>query len=512
MKVIEKIVKLRNGFPLKEHITLGLDIGIASCGWAFLDTHNEEILGAGTWGFEVSEVAKTRESKTAVRRVFRGQRRRLRRRRLRIHAIRKLLNENNLLASHKPPRDDKGVAKPNYDPWVLRAAGLDRVLADEEFACTLIHIAKHRGYRSNSKSEKATNAPSEDKKVLVGLASIEEKSGKYRTVGEMFAQGSMFQNKKRNKHGDYSLTVLRSLHEDEIKTLFKTQRRLGSSFANEDMEAKYAKLAFGQLPLQDSEKMLGSCPFEPDQYRASSLAYSFEKFRYLSKLNNIRLENDSKDGRLLTKNELSMAVGGFGKTAKISWTGLRKLLGLPNSAKFVGVGDKSMSTDMARAAKGCAYGSNALYKVLGEAAWNSLVKTPKILDLIAHELTFRDDITNIENGLQKLELEPSVFKAVMAGVNSGAFARFSKAGHISTKAARNILPGLLERVTYDKACTLAEYDHAKENIADLATLTNPVAKRAIVETLRQVNALVRHYGFRPGVIHIELGRDVGKNS
>ncbi len=37
-----------------------------------------------------------------------------------------------------------------------------------------------------------------------------------------------------------------------------------------------------------------------------------------------------------------------------------------------------------------------------------------------------------------------------------------------------------------------------------------MAKRATIETLKQVNALVRHFGFRPGRIHIELGRDVGK--
>ncbi len=511
MQIGKRIARLSRAYTAKNNITLGLDIGIASCGWAVIDFASEEILGAGTWGFEIPEIPKTRESKAAVRRTARGQRRRLRRRRQRMALIRKLLHQNGLLASTLPPEDKKGQSKPSHDPWLARARGLDHLLTGEEFATALIHIAKHRGYRSNSKSEKAKNAPSEDKKVLAGLAAIEEKSAKYRTVGEMFAKDDAFADKKRNRSGEYSHTVARSLHEDEVTKLFRQQRKLASQFAGTEFEQAYASLAFDQLPLQGSETLLGKCPFEPDEYRASLQAYSFEKFRFLTKLINSRIDDGSKSGRKLTPQELSKAVAGFGKSLpKINWNRLVDMLGLPTSTNFVGVGDKAKASDVARNSKGCAFGSNTLYKVIGEAGWNSLVQKPEILDSIIHILTFLEDVNQIGPRLEDMHLELVIHKAIMQGVEDGAFAGFAKAGHISTNAARNIIPGLLAAMTYDKACELAGYDHAKENIADLETLTNPVAKRAIVETLKQVNALVRHYGFRPGRIHIELGRDVGK--
>ncbi len=512
MNIRQKIGALREQFDIADNITLGLDIGIASCGWALIDDADKRILGAGTWGFEVPEVAKTRESKAAVRRDARGQRRRLRRRRYRMRDIRKLLFENDLLASPLPPPDEKGQSKPSLDPWGLRAEALDRKLLGEEFATILIHIAKHRGYRSNSKSEKASNAPAEDKKVLSGIEAMKEKSAKYRTIGEMLAVDPEFKNKKRNKDGDYSHTILRALHEDEVRVLFNRQRGFGLALSAE-LEEKYAKLAFDQLPLQGSEKMLGKCPFEPDEYRASLQAYSFEKFRYLTKLINSRIEDGSDNGRRLTKEEMAKAIAGFGKSSsKVTWKGLIRLLGLPKTTQFFGVGEKAMSDDIARKSKGCAFGSHTLYKVIGEAGWNSLVQTPEVLDDIIHILTFLEDIDEIKKRIEGLKLEPLIHGAIIEGAKEGAFAGFAKAGHISAKAARNIIPGLLEGKTYDKACAMAEYDHAKENIADLDSLTNPVAKRAIVETLKQVNALVREFDMRPGHIHIELGRDVGKGA
>ena len=501
--------KLKQKFDLKESTILGLDIGIASCGWALIDTKDKIIVGAGVWGFEVPEVPKTRASKAAERRTFRGQRRRLRRRRQRMTDIRQLLHEHGLLASPHPPKDEKGNPKPNLDPWRTRAEGLDRKLTGEEFAAALIHIAKHRGYRSNSKSEKAANAPAEDKKVLSGIAEIEERSARYRTVGQMFATDPKFAEKKRNRDGDYSHTVLRALHEHEVQELFKAQRQFGSTCAREGLEERFAELAFFQRPLQDSEKLLGKCPFEPVEYRASSLSPSFEKFRYLQKLVNTKINDGSRTGRRLTPAELSAAANGFGRSAKsISWRGLKKLIGADADTRFVGVGEKDEGKDVARDSTGCAFGTKTVFDVLGEEGWTSL--DDKTRDAIVHVLTFREDIARIRSGLIELGLAPVILEPIMTAASDGKFARFNRAGHISTKAARNIIPGLLQGKVYSEACELAGYDHAAERPLNLDSITSPVAKRAIRESLKQVNAIVRYYGFRPGAIHVELGRDVGK--
>ncbi len=501
----------KNGYPIKEDIVFGLDIGIASCGWAVLDLKQGAVLRAGTWGFEVPEEPKTRESKAAKRRLARGQRRRLRRRSVRMREIRKLLHKHGLLKSFRSPADIKGQKKPDDDPWQLRAKGLERELSGEEFAIALIHIARHRGFRSNSKADNDTNAPPENKRALSGMASIEEKSARWRTIGEMFARDPEFADKKRNRENDYSHTVLRSLHEYEVKKLFDRQRAFGSPFVVEAMEERYIALAFDQLPLQDSEKLLGTCPFEPKEKRASSLSYSFELFRILSRLNNMRLHDGSRSGRRLRPEELQKSVTGFGcGTAKINFKQLKKVIGLPNDTRFVGVGEKDESRDIARASTGCAFGSNTLCKVLGEAVWSQFVQTPVKLDAIAHVLTFREDKERIRKGLQELGLARELLDDLMKAVTSGKFAKFSKAGHLSTRSVRNIIPGLMRGMVYSDACAAAGYNHSEEIPSTLEAMTNPVAKRAVRETLKQVNAMVRLMGCRPGKIHVELGRDVGK--
>ena len=56
---------------------LGVDLGIASCGWAVLETDGDSagIVGAGVRCFDAPLVDKTGEPKSALRRSARGQRR-----------------------------------------------------------------------------------------------------------------------------------------------------------------------------------------------------------------------------------------------------------------------------------------------------------------------------------------------------------------------------------------------------------------------------------------------------
>ena len=41
--------------PINEDIVFGIDVGIASCGWAVVDTKNESILAMGSRCFEPPE-------------------------------------------------------------------------------------------------------------------------------------------------------------------------------------------------------------------------------------------------------------------------------------------------------------------------------------------------------------------------------------------------------------------------------------------------------------------------
>src|SRR5581483_849061 len=101
-------------------------------------------------------------------------------------------------------------------------------------------------------------------------------------------------------------------------------------------------------------------------------------------------------------------------------------------------------------------------------------------------------------------------EALMKGVEQGDFSGFKRAGHISAKACRNIIPYLMQGKTYDKACAEAGYNHANAPAVDLTKIGNPLARKALTEAVKQVRAIAHEYGL-PGRIHVELARDVGKS-
>ena len=173
-------------YPIDEELTLGLDIGIASIGSAVL-RHGEEprIEFAGSRCFETSEVPKTRELRNGIRRKTRMARRVIKRRAKRMAKIRALLVEVGLLASTEHTKLHHQRRKHAADPWGLRAIALDRQLEDDEFATILLHIAKHRGFKSNRKTDEGQNAPDDNKKMLQAISANKELLSKYRTVGEM---------------------------------------------------------------------------------------------------------------------------------------------------------------------------------------------------------------------------------------------------------------------------------------------------------------------------------------
>ena len=257
----------------------GLDGGIASIGWAVLE---DGTLAAGVRGFDAPETDKERTPTNALRRQARGQRRVVARRRQRMVEIRRLLLAHGLTAD--AGRDALRLTE--VDPWQARAAGLSRVLTLAELAAALGHIARHRGFKSNSKRDAGGNAADDTSKMLSAIAATRERLGQWRSVGEMFALDPDFAVRKRNRSGDFSRSVLRDDLAAEVRALFAAQRRLDNAAASKALEAEFVAAAFFQRPLQDSEKQLAACPFEPEEKRTARRGYSFELFRLLSRLNN----------------------------------------------------------------------------------------------------------------------------------------------------------------------------------------------------------------------------------
>ena len=287
---------------------IGLDLGKASVGWAVVELNDGEqgghIVAAGVRTFPAAENSSGAQSQSpnAPRRVARGIRRTIRRRAHRLQRLRLLFTEYGLLDPQRYLRDDW----PNLDswsalhnqlsawrvtPWELRYRALDHKLTTEEWVIALIHLAKRRGFRSNSKRE--SQADEEAGRVNSALEENNARlqKGGYRTVGEMFYRAAEFAAHKRNKSGDYRCSVKRDDIRNEIETLFVRQRALGNPDATEAFQVAYVEV-WGSQRHYDAggnvAKMLGHCTLEPEEVRAPTMSYTAERFRLWQTVNNLR--------------------------------------------------------------------------------------------------------------------------------------------------------------------------------------------------------------------------------
>lgn len=487
--------------------TLGIDGGIASIGWALLDLDPDagvlSIVAAGVRTFDAPETARERTPTNAVRRLHRGQRRVIRRRRQRMNQLRRLFHEAGLLrTASKDALGQKGL-----NPWRLRAEALERSLTGTELAVVLGHIARHRGFKSNAKRDAAANAADETSKMKKAIAATQERLQGYRTVGEMFDKDPTFQDRKRNR-GDFTRSILRADQESEVRRIFDEQRRRGNALASHAMEEEFSRTAFFQRPLQDSEHMVQFCPFEPTEKRTARRSYAFEMFRLLSRLATISLSAAGVD-RPLDASEVARIADDFGKTKGISYKAVRKTLDLDPRTRFLGVPEKDEKNDIVARRGSAAEGTYTLREVVGPSGWRILMQNPVMRDRIAEVLSFREDPPSVHAGLVEAGLEGLLLDAVMAGIEKGAFGQFTRAGHISAKAARKLLEPLRQRMVFSAACDMVGYDHSAPASVSLEDVRNPVARKAVTEMLKQVRAIKRKYGL-PDVIHVELARDIGK--
>lgn len=507
-----------------ENLAFGIDLGIGSCGWAVLQASQAadtpgSIPAIGSWIFDVPETDKERTPTNQNRRGSRLLRRVIRRRRNRMSELRGLFRETGLLFN-----DSADALKlQGLDPWELRARGLDKPLTGNEFAVSLGHIAKRRGFKSAAK-RKTANTNSDDRKMLSALERTQERLGRYRTIGEMFARDPEYATRRRNRDGIYDRTAGRDDLAHEVKTLFAAQRRLGMDKATEVLEERYVAIAFRQKAMQDSERLVGMCSFEPAEKRAAKLSPSFEKFRLLTRLINLRVTT-AEGERRLTPDELTRATANLGVTKSLTVKSVRTLIELSDEERFTTIKPDQESGDICSKTGNAMTGTGILRAALGNTLWNGI--QAEQLDQIAHVLSFFETSERIVEQLRTLGLNDAVLAALLDALDAGKFASFKGTAHISAKAVRALLPHLEAGNRYDQACDLAGYDHAASSFSQVDSVTdkasfnalvkevggsiaNPIARKALTEGLKQLWAMRNTYGL-PGAIYIELARDVGNS-
>lgn len=545
--------------------TIGLDIGIASVGWAVLGENR--IIDLGVRCFDKAETAKEGESLNLARRTARLMRRRLRRRAWRLTKLARLLKREGLISDvnilKQPPA--KGFKTPNL--WKLRVQALDHKLDSEEWARVIYHLCKHRGFHWISRAE--AKAAESDKKVggpvKKGLAdtrkSMEDKH--YRSAAEMVL--SEFPCAQRNKQGDYGKALSRELLADELALLFERQREIGNVHASTELQGKVLELFWAQKPPLSGAKLLemvGHCTFEKKEKRAPKASFTAERHVWLTRLNNLRIVVDGKP-RSLTKAERQIALPLPYETGELKYGKLRKALvkaGLSNDIRFAGLAypsekqkkeEKAKDPEDQKLSKMPAW--QELRKALKdkglETEWQLISVTaidgiPQLLDQISWVLSVFKEDEEVAIELRKLDL-PNEDKLINALLD---FPRTSfKTFHaLSLKALYKILPHMEAGLRYDEACVKSGYHHSQpqQNTTEKKELylpplyehrrgkeihnkdkmifsekvdqaiqggipRNPVVLRALNQARKVVNALIWKYG-SPYDMHIEMARDLSR--
>lgn len=548
-------MKVKHITPSTPHLSFGLDIGIASVGWAVLD--ESRIVDLGVRCFDKAETAEKGESLNLARRQARLLRRRLYRRAWRLTKLARLLKNEGLISSagffkQQPAFTDSA--------WQLRVAGLDRLLSPTEWARVIYHLCKHRGFHWVSKAEEQAaegDAKGEGGRVKKGLADTAARMAAkgYRTAAEMVL--TEFPDAQRNKRGDYSKALSRKLLDDEFRLLFEAQRQFGNPHAGENIELQMrgngdrkSGLFWEQKPVQSVLSMLGHCTFEKNEYRAPKASFTAERHVWLTRLNNLRLVVDGVS-RPLSEAERQVALNlPYQSAEKFTYKNLRAALvktGLPESFRFGGLSYPSASQTEEQKAKSpedqtlvklsawhdlrLAMNRAELKEAWQQISVAALDGQPETLDRIGWVLSVFKDDDEVKAELEKLTL-PSAEQtiAVLLGI------RFDKFHALSLKALRKIVPLMEQGLRYDEAVAqLPEYGHHSQLAKpedhkvrylppfyegrnqtgtmvfreDLDVPRNPVVLRALNQARKVVNALIKQHG-SPTAVHIEMARDLSR--
>lgn len=470
---------------------LGIDMGTNSIGWALIE-HNENkepagLIACGSRIFQEAVDAKTRTPKNKARRDARSARKLIRRRKMRRDKVLNLLLRNNLIPQDADERQKLFADNKLFDPYQLRKQALDNKLMPYKLGRVLYHLCQRRGFQSNRKA--SSKEYGEIKNAITSLRQ-EITGSKSRTLGEYLAS----QPKKRNHCTD------RAMYQEEFELIWQAQQKYYPNLLTQAFKVAVHNAIFFQRTLKLQKNLVGRCTFEPSRKRAARALLKYQRFRILQDINHLTIKNPiSREYRLLTSDERCKLLSLLEKQKTLSWGTARKKLKLHEGETFNLEEGKKNELIGNRTAY-------ALHSILGQR-WeeipqdtqNALITDMLTIDneqgFLNRMKSYRKFDDDTAERLAKTELEPG-------------YARLSR------KAICKILPYLEQGMTYDKACLAAGYNHSNPNQQAAADklgappyLRNPVVQKALYETRKVINAVIRRYG-KPATIRLEMARDM----
>ena len=512
-------------------ITLGLDLGHTSCGWALIED-NKKIIDGGVLLFEAPEDEKG-NTLASIRSNIGGQRNGTKRHKKRLKKIKKLCVKNKLVKKSElitivkeledgdkkyyiAPLFKKGIKK--NTPLKLRTKGLDNLLSGKELTRVILHIATRRGLKYGIIDD---DSDKEVRKIREAQRKLKEEyqNTSYRTYGEFLYNEYELKGKRtRNRGGGYTFSIHRDDLENELRLILNKQLELKNPFVSQNfIDDIFAVLLFVREP-KSIKRMIGSCSLIENQKRASKSLYSSEIYVARSTLINLRVkEPKSEDYRALTLDEIELLLK-EGHKAKIGKKEAKKLFNIPQNSKFKGEeANKETHIVYLKA-----------FLTMKEAIDNE-----KLFDKLFKNLDIYEDIVNVltyeKSMLRRKEkliniLENSTFSQEEQDEIYSKIKTISFKGYlsISTKAIKKILPYLEKGCRVDEAITEQDMGIKIEPQLYLPPLKdtpymiqNPIVVRAVTQVRHLINAILKHYRVKFNDeewtfdrVNIELAREI----
>jgi CRISPR-associated endonuclease Csn1 len=548
-----------------DNYILGLDIGSNSIGWAIIATEKKKpakIVQTGVRVFEAGmegDIEKGREeSRNKARREARHIRRQLWRHARRLKKLLHILQREKLLPEGyaakvfegKEGLDQKFLE--NYSknlsenekhklaqvlPYYLRKRALDEKLELYELGRALYHLAQRRGFKSGRKAPKEKEGEEEKSKVkkeISDLAKEMDEKGA-RTLGEYFTNLDPTDPNKRRIRERWTS---RKMYEDEFEKIWKAQKKHHPNTLTDELKKEVWKTIFFQRPLKPVQDTIGDCQFEKGKKRAPWALPSAQRFRYLQKLNDLRIispkktKDEAREPRL-TDEERKNVIYELERNEEISFQRIRDILGLKRNYKFNFVKEESGETEEVESKT--TFPGNAtsaqLLNVFGEERWSQL-SDPERDQIVEEILKLREKIASHywehSNEKDVIETMPKIedelkqlctrWKSDEAKAHELAKIELEDGYcNLSREALTRVLPEMEKGKSYATVVKdiyqkdLAEEQESAVSMAELlGKLRNPVVARALSQLHKLVKAIIKEHGV-PEKIRVELLREMKKN-
>lgn len=555
---------------------LGIDLGANSLGWAVINNETKQIERSGVRTFPagVNDFDTSKEqSKNVVRRMARGIRRQIFRKKMRKQHLLKLLINYNMvplslfslqewIKKDVYPKDIFFQDWIMQNPYQLRAKALTEELTRLELGRVFYHMIQRRGFLSNRKTQ-----GEEDGKIFagvpadgkVGISETRELLASHKTLGAYLNSLDPHKVRLRNRYTE------RQMYIDEFEQIWDVQSTFHTDLTHElreriggrarDERYKMDGVLFHQRPLRSQRHTIGKCTFEPAKPRYLKDSLLYEEFRAAQTANHIEI-----NGELLDPEERLKVVDFLLSKEKPKFKEIRKLL----KKNGPGYHSQWQDDDVLPGSKVI----SALRKIFGDR-WNTFTEKEK--EDIWHVIYSSDDNSWLHQyaaekwylndeeikKVLRIRIEPAYgslsrkaissilyflrlgFKynesVVLAGVRNGmghhewdnhpdadalidTILSFSfRSGHGTIKEQLEVF--CKDHLAFSDSQLKKLYHHSmvkdhieiRDILGEPPLVRNPIVMTSLYELRRVVNELIKEFG-RFDEIHIELARDLKKTA